>query len=296
MPFRASSRVSFVTPAACSSSRARPRSSSRASSRCSVATNSSVSAFASTSARSSTVRKPRLGWGMVLAPEARGRRPRSSSTARRRVGTSVPAVASSVSATESCSAISASSRWTAVSSGLPADRARSAAAWTASWALTVSRLKSMAFSVSKREGGGKRRRGSALATRDGGAGWLPEHEVLAVGAVHLVDAPLGLAGGLEHRGLERADAVAEHHHLVLQGQHVLGALQREPEPRRELRHAPHAVEVVVGVQAGSPGRAARPDQAALLVHPQRLRVHAEQLGRDADHVLGGPARTHVNSA
>ena len=36
-----------------------------------------------------------------------------------------------------------------------------------------------------------------------------------------------------------------------------------------------------------PGGAARADEAARLVQPQRLRVHADELGRDPDHVLGG---------
>ena len=44
------------------------------------------------------------------------------------------------------------------------------------------------------------------------------------------------------------------------------------------------LEVGLGVEARVPGGALRADEALLLVHAQRLRVHADELGGDGDHV------------
>ena len=83
---------SRFAPCAWSSSRELPRSSSSASSRCSVATKSSPSDCASFCARSSTVRKARLGCGppVVGVPETRGRLSSAASASARSARVSTP--------------------------------------------------------------------------------------------------------------------------------------------------------------------------------------------------------------
>ena len=55
-------------------------------------------------------------------------------------------------------------------------------------------------------------------------------------------------------------------------------------PRRLAgKDAPQTLDVLVGVQARPLRGALGFDQAPRLVHPQRLRVHRRQLGRDRDH-------------
>ena len=58
----------------------------------------------------------------------------------------------------------------------------------------------------------------------------------------------------------------------------------EPELGRQPVDQAQALDVSVGVEARPTGRAPGPDEAFRLVHPQRLRVHADEVGGDRDHV------------
>src|SRR5436305_730448 len=72
--------------------------------------------------------------------------------------------------------------------------------------------------------------------------------------------------------------------LVLEPQHDLHASQVEPELGREALDQPQPLQVRLGIKARVPARALRADEALVLVDPQRLRVHADELRGDRDHV------------
>ena len=72
--------------------------------------------------------------------------------------------------------------------------------------------------------------------------------------------------------------------LVLEPEHLLDAGEVEPELGREPLDEPEAVEVAVGVEPRAARRARGPDEPLRLVQPQRLRVHADEVGGDGDHV------------
>src|SRR5205823_6162507 len=67
-------------------------------------------------------------------------------------------------------------------------------------------------------------------------------------------------------------------------QHELHAGEVQAELRRQPLDDPQPLDVGLGVEPGAAGRALRPHEALRLVDPQRLRVHADELGGDADHV------------
>ena len=67
-------------------------------------------------------------------------------------------------------------------------------------------------------------------------------------------------------------------------EHLLDAREVEPELGRQPLDQPQPLDVGVGVEPRVAGGALRPHEALLLVDPQRLRVHADELGGDADHV------------
>ena len=71
--------------------------------------------------------------------------------------------------------------------------------------------------------------------------------------------------------------------LGLEREHALDAGEVQPDLGRHLLDAPQPLDVGLGVQPRALRRAARLDQPARLVHPQRLRVHLGELGRDRDH-------------
>ena len=71
--------------------------------------------------------------------------------------------------------------------------------------------------------------------------------------------------------------------LLLELEHALDAGEVEPELGRHLLDAAQLLDVALRVQARALRRALGLDQAARLVHPQRLRVHLGQLGGDGDH-------------
>src|SRR6478735_1225398 len=86
--------------------------------------------------------------------------------------------------------------------------------------------------------------------------------------------------------LERIHAAEQLHHRLLQGQHVGGAGQAEAEHGGQVRDLAQAGDVRVRVAAGAAGRAAGADHALGVVHPQRLGVHAGQLGGHGYRVAG----------
>ena len=69
-----------------------------------------------------------------------------------------------------------------------------------------------------------------------------------------------------------------------QAQHLLDAGEVEPELGREPLDQPQPVEVGLGVEPRPAGRPARAHEPLRLVQPQRLRMHADELGGDGDHV------------
>src|SRR2546423_13607454 len=112
---------------------------------------------------------------------------------------------------------------------------------------------------------------------------LVEHEVAPVLLVNVLDL-------FAHLTVEPLQPLVCPAQLVLEPQHDLDAGQVEPELRGQPLDEPQALEVGLGVEAGVPARPLRADEALVLVDPQRLGVHTDELGRDRDHV----ARPVVN--
>src|SRR5581483_8468383 len=104
-----------------------------------------------------------------------------------------------------------------------------------------------------------------------------EDEVAAVLLVHLVDR-------LPHLPLEAVETCTHLRQLVLERDHPRDAREVEAELRRQPLDQPQPVEVVLGVEPRPAGRPARADEPLRLVDAQRLRVHADEVGRDRDHV------------
>jgi hypothetical protein len=71
--------------------------------------------------------------------------------------------------------------------------------------------------------------------------------------------------------------------LGLECEHALDAREVQPELDGHLLDAAQARDVVVRVQARPLRRARWLDQAACLIHPQRLRMHLGELRGDRDH-------------
>src|SRR6266576_680010 len=103
---------------------------------------------------------------------------------------------------------------------------------------------------------------------------LVEHEVAPVLLVNVLDL-------FAHLAVEPLQPLVRSAQLVLEPQHDL---------RGQPLDQPEALEVGLGVEAGVPACPLRADEALVLVDPQRLGVHADELGRDRDHV----ARAVVN--
>src|SRR5438105_1309379 len=108
-------------------------------------------------------------------------------------------------------------------------------------------------------------------------------ELRAEGAAHLLQLLSEVHLRVQRLELERFDARVHALDVPLQVQHALHAGEVQPQLRGHLLDAPELVHVVLGVQARALGRAPRLDQAARLVHAQRLRVHVRQLRRHRDH-------------
>src|SRR4051812_22832174 len=77
--------------------------------------------------------------------------------------------------------------------------------------------------------------------------------------------------------------------LVLEPQHELDAGEVEAELGGEPLDDPQAHDVGIGVEPRPARCPVRPHETLRLVHPQRLRMHADELGGDRDHV-DRPAR------
>ena len=104
-----------------------------------------------------------------------------------------------------------------------------------------------------------------------------EHQVAAVLAMHLVERAA-------HLLLHPLEPAAHALQLVLHREHALDAGEVQSELRRQSLDQPQPLDIPVGVQARVARRALRANEAPLLIDAQRLRMHADELGRDADHV------------
>src|SRR5919206_1417817 len=112
-----------------------------------------------------------------------------------------------------------------------------------------------------------------------------EDEVAAVLPVHLGDLLLKLS-------LEARDAPSQPLDLVAEREDGLDAGEVEPELGREPLDEPQPLEVALRIEPRVPRRAPRPHEPLLLVDPKRLRVHADELGGDADHVARAFVAVH----
>src|SRR6266508_6408574 len=101
--------------------------------------------------------------------------------------------------------------------------------------------------------------------------------------MHLVD-------GVAHLALEPIQAAVHAPQLVLEAQHLLDSCKIETELARQLLNQPEPLDVGLGVKTCVPRGALRPDESLALVDAQGLRVHADEVGRNGDHV----ARTFVH--
>src|SRR5438105_8787288 len=99
-----------------------------------------------------------------------------------------------------------------------------------------------------------------------------DHELAPVLLVHLLDLLAELA-------LEPGDPAVQPLHLVTQAKHRLDAREIEPELGRETLDELQPLEVALRVEPRVPRRPLRPHEPLLLVDPQRLRVHPDDLRR-----------------
>src|SRR5439155_4576816 len=67
-------------------------------------------------------------------------------------------------------------------------------------------------------------------------------------------------------------------------QDVLDAGQVEPELGRQVLDRAQPLKVALRVEPRAAGRALRTDETLVLVNSERLRMHADDVGGDADHV------------
>src|SRR5262245_14160070 len=108
-------------------------------------------------------------------------------------------------------------------------------------------------------------------------GRLVQHHFAPVGPVHLGDLRAQLA-------LEPLHASSHAAELILQPQDVLDAGEIQTELRRQSVNEAQALQIALGVEPRTTGRAARLYEPLRLVHPQRLGVHADEVGGNGDHV------------
>src|SRR5262249_40304063 len=107
--------------------------------------------------------------------------------------------------------------------------------------------------------------------------WPVQHDLSPVALVNGADL-------LTELPLETVHAKVKALQLVLEPDHVLDAGEVQAELGRQLLDQAQPFEVELRVQARPARCARRAHQAPGLVHPQRLRVHADELGGDGDHV------------
>src|SRR5439155_14188921 len=144
-------------------------------------------------------------------------------------------------------------------------RASSCAAATASCDFKVSLLKSKSFS-------------SVLPRRDRPRR-LVEHEVAPVLLVHVLDL-------LAHLALEPFDARVGAAQLVFESQDDFDAREVEAEFSGQPLDQAQPLQIGLRVETRVSARPLRADETLVLVDSQRLRMHADELGGDRDHVAG----------
>src|SRR6266550_6013007 len=106
---------------------------------------------------------------------------------------------------------------------------------------------------------------------------LIEHEVAPVLLVNVLNL-------FAHLAVEALEPLVSPAQLVLEPQHDLDTGQVEPELGRQPLDQAEPLEVGLRVEACVPACPLRTDEALVLVDPQRLGMHADELGRDRDHV------------
>src|SRR4051794_39317931 len=89
---------------------------------------------------------------------------------------------------------------------------------------------------------------------------------------------------LAHLRLQAIDLRVSLAQLVLEPQHELDTGEIQAELRREPLDDAEALDVRLAVEARAAGRPLRAHETLVLVDPKCLRVHADELRRDADHV------------
>src|SRR5215207_2887449 len=104
-----------------------------------------------------------------------------------------------------------------------------------------------------------------------------EHDLAAVLLVDVADL-------LAHLALHAVEPRAKPLQLVLEAHDRLDACEIEPELARQPLDEAQALEVGLRVEARPSRRAARPEEPFSFVDAQGLRVHADELGSDGDHV------------
>ena len=131
-------------------------------------------------------------------------------------------------------------------------------------------------------GRGNGERASAARTSSVAAA-VGDDELGAVGAAKLLELLGELHLRVQRLELEVLDAGMHLIDLPLEVEHTLDAGEVEAELGGHLLDAAQLLDVLLGVEARALGRALRLDQAARLVHAQRLGMHARELGGDGDH-------------
>ena len=126
------------------------------------------------------------------------------------------------------------------------------------------------------------------------AGWLRgsySDELALVGAVHRGDLLAQLA-------LEPLHARLHPPQLVLEAEHLLDAGEVEPELGGQPLDQPQPLDVDLRVEARAAWSPARAHEPLRLVQAEGLRMHADEVGRDGDHVAGpiGHLRSPPRSA
>ena len=104
-----------------------------------------------------------------------------------------------------------------------------------------------------------------------------EHEVAAIFLVHFLNVVAQLL-------LQPLDLRVRLAQLVLEPQHELDAGEVEADLGRQALDDAQPLDVGLAVEARAARRALRAHETLVLVDAQRLRMHADELGGDADHV------------
>ncbi len=111
-----------------------------------------------------------------------------------------------------------------------------------------------------------------------------EDDLAPVLPVHRLD-------GVAHLPLQPVEPLAQCRELVLEREHAPHAREVEPELGRQPLDLAQPLEVVLGVQARAARRPPGTNEPLRLVDTQRLRVHADDVGGDADHVTRAAGRS-----